>query len=282
MNKFSLHPLFLFVAAVSLWFGYWFEFIVMFAVVVLHECGHWWAAHWYGWQVQKIRILPFGGELIVARQRLVSVREEIVVALAGPLVNVLLIAFALFFNWCGLIAEPYSAYFIQANVIIGLFNLLPILPLDGGKVLLACCLMLTRYKRAMFIVTNISLMAACTLLLLSVSAINLSGIRFDLLIVSLFLLYANLHTLRKLPLLFVQFLLQKFNLLIEWDDARAHPLFRGPVRELAFSARLPLFSLLESVMYGRLHRFFITDEQGLAIAVIEERRLLERFFAAYR
>ncbi len=254
----------------------------MFAVVVLHECGHWWAAHWYGWQVQKIRILPFGGELIVVRQRLVSVREEIVVALAGPLVNALLIGFAWIFSWFGIIPDEFSTYFIQANVIIGLFNLLPILPLDGGKVLFACCLMVIRYKRALVFVTNFSLFAACALLLISVSAINLSGIRFDLLIVSLFLLYVNMHTLRKLPLLFVQFLLQKFNLLIESDDARAHPLFRRPVHELAISARLPLFSVLASVWYGRLHRFLITDEHGLAIAVIEERRLLERFFAAYR
>lgn len=252
----------------------------MFTVVVLHECGHWVAARYFGWHIIEIRLLPFGGELIVAHQRLSGAGAEIMVALAGPLVNICLIVVAVLLRTIGILSADSSAYFIQANIIIGLFNLLPIMPLDGGKILLAISGMVFSYKRAQMFTIHFSLLASVVLLLASVSATNLSGIRFDLLIVSMFLLYVNIHMLRKLPILFIQFLLQKYAILIDTSNVVPHRLFCKPVKISVVASHLPTVAVLGNVMRGCRHRFLLTNKSGQVVSIVEEKQLLARFFSS--
>ncbi len=117
---------------------------LLFTCVVLHEFGHIIAARRYGVHTPDVILLPIGG---VARMtRMLNVpRQEIVVALAGPAVNVV-IAAALFVALGGLpgpteTMEPTIAGFagrlLYANVLLVLFNLIPAFPMDGGRVLRA-------------------------------------------------------------------------------------------------------------------------------------------------
>jgi len=119
--------------------------LLMFVVVVLHELGHALAASRYGIHASRILLLPIGGMAefdSIPRQP----RREIVIALAGPAVNYLLvILIALFFGWPKSIAEigtlhtpaGIPAVLLWVNLVMGLFNLLPAFPMDGGRVLRA-------------------------------------------------------------------------------------------------------------------------------------------------
>lgn len=128
--------------------------LLIFACVVLHELGHAFAARRYGIGTRDIVLLPIGG---VARLQRMPDKpsQEIVVAIAGPLVNVA-IAFVL---WLALGARqrleplPVSGgdalqWLFYVNVVMVLFNMIPAFPMDGGRVLRALLALKLPYTRA--------------------------------------------------------------------------------------------------------------------------------------
>ena len=127
--------------------------LLLFLCVVLHEFGHAFAAKAFGINTPDITLLPIGGVARLERMPEEPV-QELIIAVAGPLVNVV-IALGLFvaggsqalFNPStvegggGLIAQ-----LLTINIILVLFNLLPAYPMDGGRVLRA--LLATRMSNA--------------------------------------------------------------------------------------------------------------------------------------
>lgn len=120
--------------------------VMLFVCVLLHEYGHALAARRYGIATRNITLLPIGGvALLESMPR--DPRAEIVVALAGPAVNLVIAAAAwivLVFSGQhagaaagGLLQMSLLPSLIAANLMLGLFNLLPAFPMDGGRVLRA-------------------------------------------------------------------------------------------------------------------------------------------------
>ncbi|OGF10429.1 MAG: hypothetical protein A2W00_01395 [Candidatus Eisenbacteria bacterium RBG_16_71_46] len=128
--------------------------LTVFACVLLHELGHALAARRYGIQTRDIVLLPIGG--LARLQRMPEEpRHEIVVALAGPAVNVV-IAAALF-AWLYAARQPLTPIvlgggFIETlfaiNVAMVVFNMVPAFPMDGGRVLRAALALRLPYVRA--------------------------------------------------------------------------------------------------------------------------------------
>jgi Zn-dependent protease len=113
--------------------------ILLFGSVVAHELGHALIARRFGVRTEDIVLLPIGG---VARIVNLPRRpaHEIAIAAAGPIVSIAIAASAyLALLVPSLFMSPLAAAaagaFIQMNVMLGLFNLVPALPMDGGRVL---------------------------------------------------------------------------------------------------------------------------------------------------
>lgn len=112
-----------------------YEFCCSLAAVLLHECAHARVAKKLGYELNVIKLMPYGAALCGDVD--LRPKHEVLIALAGPIFN-LFIAVVIAAVWWFL---PSSYMFTQAfcfcNVYIGLFNFLPVYPLDGGRVLLA-------------------------------------------------------------------------------------------------------------------------------------------------
>lgn len=112
--------------------------LAVFVCVVLHELGHSLQARRYGIQVRDIVLLPIGG---VARAERIpeNPKQEIVVAISGPLVNFALaavFAIVLVARQTPLDYENDFLFSLLAiNIALGTFNLIPAFPMDGGRIL---------------------------------------------------------------------------------------------------------------------------------------------------
>lgn len=110
----------------------------VFLCVVLHEFGHSLQARRYGIKVRDIVLLPIGG--MARAERIPDVpRQEIIIAIAGPLVNfglVLIFFVAIWLRRAPLSLESdFLLELIKINLILGTFNLIPAFPMDGGRIL---------------------------------------------------------------------------------------------------------------------------------------------------
>ena len=136
---------------------------LLFVCVVLHEFGHIYAARRYGVQTPDVVLLPIGG---VARLERIPEKpsEELIVALAGPAVNVV-IALLLFVLLGGLappagldVANPsvdLLARLLWANIFLVVFNMIPAFPMDGGRVLRAFLAHRMGYARGTQVAANV-------------------------------------------------------------------------------------------------------------------------------
>ena len=109
----SLHPLFVIVMLASVFTGRFLELLTLFIIVFIHELGHAAAAAAMGFKVRAIQMLPFGGVAVIEDDGRMTAMKEIIIALAGPLQNVIMIGITLACQWAGWGDEQLLSYIIQ-------------------------------------------------------------------------------------------------------------------------------------------------------------------------
>jgi len=156
-------------------------YILLFTCVLLHELGHALTAQRYGIQTRRITLLPIGG---VAQLEGIPEKpgQELVIAIAGPLVNVaivilLLPVFLLTGTFSDITSDNSSLSFAQnllvtvlfANGILVIFNLIPAFPMDGGRILRALLAKRLDYTKATLIAARTGQVIAVLFILSGVS-----------------------------------------------------------------------------------------------------------------
>ncbi len=135
-GSFIIHPLFLILAVFFVLLGKGLYFITILIVVLLHEYAHYFVAKMLGYKLKNICLLPYGAQLNLSKS-IFNSKDEILIAIAGPLINFILAIFCIALWWLFPVTYVYTEMFVEANLIIAIFNLLPLVPLDGSRVLLA-------------------------------------------------------------------------------------------------------------------------------------------------
>ncbi|HMP96623.1 MAG TPA: site-2 protease family protein [Kiritimatiellia bacterium] len=130
--------------------------LLLFVCVVLHELGHALMARRYGILTRSITLLPIGGVAALDRIPRRPI-QELLIAVAGPLVNVLIMAAlypltgwpADFFVFRGLWGVGLMLELLfYVNLVMVVFNLIPAFPMDGGRIVRSLLALVVSYERA--------------------------------------------------------------------------------------------------------------------------------------
>ena len=171
----SLHSLFFLLLAYVCYGGWhdggmqglWWSaatLLAFFTCIVLHELGHSFVAIMFGVKVRQILLTPIGG---MAQFDSIPRKpsQELLITIAGPAVNFVIAAILWFSvdfpaDWdynlaMGSIADLGRTLLVW-NVIVGLFNLIPAFPMDGGRILRALLATRLPYARATFWAATVS------------------------------------------------------------------------------------------------------------------------------
>ena len=110
------------------------SFLVFTFVLLSHEFGHYFVAKKLGYRLDSFCIAPYGVSLNYKESVFDSV-DEIMIAFAGPAVNIITSFIIVSIWWAIPAAYAYTNQIVSNSLLLGLLNLLPCYPLDGGRII---------------------------------------------------------------------------------------------------------------------------------------------------
>lgn len=272
----SFHPLFVIIMLTSVLTGHFKELIVLFGIVFIHELGHAAAAKWMGVTVLSIQLLPFGGVAVMEDNGMLTAKKEIGIAFAGPLQNVILAAMAWLMHLLGMWDGPSLAYFIEANFLIVTFNLLPVLPLDGGKISQSVCSLFLPFHSTLLWASRISVFFSGLLLLYSLyPLLHGQGIQLNLLMIGIFLMYSNLVDHGHIPFRFLRFLIGRQKLFAQRipSGRKAQP--------IVADAAKPLDTILRLLKRDKYHFVYVMNAKGELMEIVPEQKIIASYLSGH-
>lgn len=133
--RLSVHPVYLAALALAVYLGFGVEALVIMLSLFLHELAHIMTAWFLGIRVEEVALTPFGGLARLESALENDPQTEAVVALAGPCQSFLLAGLAIFLAGSDFWDQKLLRFCFEANANLAFFNLIPALPLDGGRAL---------------------------------------------------------------------------------------------------------------------------------------------------
>ncbi|WP_070120807.1 M50 family metallopeptidase [Bacillus marinisedimentorum] len=207
-GKIHIHPLFWLVLGLGIASGRFTEVVLLFAVVFWHEIGHAAAAAYYKWRITSVMLLPFGGVAKVEEYGNRPAAEEAAVILAGPIQHLFIAVLAISLSMNGLLAPDLFRRLMEYNLTILLFNLLPVWPLDGGKLLFLLLSVRLPFKKAHAVMLLVSL---GLLIICSAAVFFVIPYQLNLWLVFSFILFSLRQEWKQRGYLLIRFLLERYS-----------------------------------------------------------------------
>lgn len=132
-GRILLHPLFFAVGIIYSILGELPLFLMSCLVAIEHECAHAFAAQKLGYKLNRIVLMPYGA-IIDGDLKGIGIKDELIVAISGPLCNLCTALFFVAVWWFYPTAYAYTDTAYYSSLAIALVNLLPAYPLDGGRI----------------------------------------------------------------------------------------------------------------------------------------------------
>ncbi len=253
--------LFLFI---SFYFGYWKVILIIFISVLLHELGHGIMAKALGINVLELHIFPFGAIAIMENISKYGGLEESLIAISGPLLSFFIALMALYSK------VPTSDLIFKYNLALFLFNLIPALPLDGGRIMRNILLLRLSYKKATKILTRMGKVLAIIIMLFNTYIIIQGQLTLIYIVTGVFIFFGAIKEEKNSSYLY----------LLNRNNKKKKLLKKKGFNErvLISSKGTYLKNIIEQFSPRNICIIRVYDEQGYIIKELSEADIMNGFF----
>ncbi|WP_069649230.1 site-2 protease family protein [Caloranaerobacter ferrireducens] len=246
--------------------GYFSEVIIIFFSVLIHELAHVYLAFKLGFKVNCVELFPFGG---VARiEGLIGTEplKEIKVVVIGPAINVLL-AVVLIFIKKYLFENQIIVLLIKTNMILAFINLLPILPLDGGRILRAILSLKLGIKKATLCVLEFTYIISIIMILIGAVFFIRNVYGIYLILFFIFIIIAAKKEKDMAVFIFLKQIICKNQKVSETGIYK--------VQHIICLNDMKIKSVIENFLPNKYHIIIVIDRGGNVIGTLYEKQILE-------
>jgi stage IV sporulation protein FB len=261
--RISFHPLFIVFAFIIVFFGWAAKFLIYVLVLLIHESAHYFVAKCYGYKLNKMIFMPYGAG-ISGENNIFMPAHEVVIAISGPLINILLVLICVSLWWFYPVTYFYTETFMWANFALGIFNFLPIFPLDGGRIVTA--LLSNKFKKIkilkfMRIMGFIFSLIFAILFFISV----FYGINLTFIFISVFLFFSSFNSVKDV------YYERSFIKVFENKD-NLKPV---EVKTYAVNVNTPIYKLVKYIKGNNFTQFIVLNEKNKIVKTLNEQELLK-------
>lgn len=164
------------------------QFLSVFIIAVLHELSHALCSYMLGNRTIKFFVHPWG--VCMTCEEFECAKYEFFVAAAGPFLNLILMLVGAFFDWKD---------FCAANLFMLVINLLPVYPLDGGRILFTALKNELSSTAMLFVMKTISIIVIILISFFGCFLVYKTGVNFSVLLAALFLCFTSDKVDYKIP-----------------------------------------------------------------------------------
>ncbi len=246
--------------------GMWDTVLCFVPALLLHELAHILAAGACGIILEDLELLPFGCAAKVRSFAGLPPVKEIFVAAAGPAFNMIAAGALYFFDkYC------FKLYFakplILANLVLAAANMLPALPLDGGRILRALLSKFMGNKKATRICAYFGVFFSIVILALGIYAAFTGTLNYSMFIIPVFLFYAAVKELKSAPYKLIRDIEGKKKTMTEGKTMN--------VCSFAALSSIKLKDVLKELDAGRFNIVYVLNREMKAEYSISEADILE-------
>jgi stage IV sporulation protein FB len=266
LQKIHIHPLLWVIIGISVITANFKTVLMLLLIVFVHEMGHAMSAHFFSWRIKSIMLLPFGGVAEVDEYGNRSLKQELIVMLSGPVQHLWLQGGAYVLLITNIIGSADYQLFTFYNVSILLFNLLPVWPLDGGKLLFILFSRYFSYKKAHYYMIATSIIF---LFLYAVISLFFSPNLMNLLIIIMFLIYSLYHEYKNRMYGCLRFLMERYY-------GKQEMIYQ--LKPIVVDESELVYNVLLQFQRGCKH-LIIVERNGAKVSEMDENELLHAYFA---
>ncbi|WP_440895987.1 site-2 protease family protein [Amphibacillus sp. Q70] len=243
-----LHPSIWFVFILSIMTGMFYEIAIIFFIVSWHEFGHFLVAKYFNWDIRRVTLWIFGGVMETEEHLNKPMKEQFLVTIAGPLQHLFIFILLFFIQKTQILTPELISFALRYNGLILSFNLIPIWPLDGGKLLNIGLNYFSPFKKAYQQTIIISCSCLITLFFIM---IQFDQALLNFLVLFTFLIWENQLEWKRRLYVYQRFLLTRMNPKKRVDK----------MMPLTFKSQTTLKDVFSQFYLNRFHPILIRDQQ---------------------